>query len=706
MRLFIAEKPSLGKAIARGLGGGHTENGHIRCGDDCVTWCFGHLLEPAWPEAYAPEYAQWRREHLPIIPSSWKYVVKQKAAAQLKLIGKLLRDADAVVNAGDPDREGQLLVDEVLEHFAYRGPVFRIWLPSLDDKSVRIALNDIRDNAPNAPLRDAARARMLADWLVGMNATRALTISGRESGRAEVLSLGRVQTPTLALVVGRDREIASFTPSDYFMLRVGLAHASGNFSAVFVPSETQGGLDDAGRLVDISQAASIIEQVNGAQGTILESLREKKSTPAPLPHSLSSLQKAASSRFGMSAKRVLDTAQSLYEKKLTTYPRTDCRYLPEEQLEAAAGVLKALAAIPGLEQCAGKADGKRKSAVWNTRKVTAHHAIVPTGECPEQLSGDERSLFLLIATSFCLQFHPPMRHESQQIVVALGDTRWEATGRRLLEAGWTAFAREQEDEDAQEQPLLPLVEQGDGVRCDTAESVRKKTAPPSRFTEGSLIEAMANVHRHVRDARAKATLRDSKGIGTEATRANIIETLKERGYLAVEKKSLVSTPLGREVIDLTPPALKDPVTTAVWEERLESIAQGKESLESFLEEQKRVLPELLAPILERKQNPLYPCPDCGAALLRRKSKRDGSWFWSCSAYPACKRLLPDDKGKPGAPRARPVLSEHVCPVCGKALILRTGAKGEFFGCSGYPACKQIYPVGANGAPDTRKRSRK
>ena len=180
MRLFIAEKPSLGKAIARGLGGGHTENGHIRCGDDCVTWCFGHLLEPAWPEAYAPDYAQWRREHLPIIPSSWKYVVKQKAAAQLKLIGKLLRDVDAVVNAGDPDREGQLLVDEVLEHFAYRGPVFRIWLPSLDDKSVRIALNDIRDNAPNNakndPFREAELARMMADWLVGMNATRALTI--------------------------------------------------------------------------------------------------------------------------------------------------------------------------------------------------------------------------------------------------------------------------------------------------------------------------------------------------------------------------------------------------------------------------------------------------------------------------------------------------------------------------------------------------
>ena len=215
MRLFIAEKPNLGKAIANGLGNGHKDNGYIRCGNDVVTWCFGHMLEPAYPQDYKPEYAQWRREHLPIIPTSWKYTIKRSTAAQLKLIGKLLGEAASVVNAGDPDREGQLLVDEVLEHFKYHGPVTRIWLPSLDDRSVQLALKNITDNAPNAPLRDAARARMLADWLVGMNATRALTIAGREAGRGEVLSLGRVQTPTLALVVARDRGIASFKSIDY-----------------------------------------------------------------------------------------------------------------------------------------------------------------------------------------------------------------------------------------------------------------------------------------------------------------------------------------------------------------------------------------------------------------------------------------------------------------------------------------------------------
>ena len=450
--------------------------------------------------------------------------------------------------------------------------------------------------------------------------------------------------------------------------------------------------------MDLAQVAAVLESVNGKEGTVLESLREKKTRPAPLPHCLSSLQKSASARLGMSAKRVLDVAQSLYEKKLTTYPRTDCRYLPEEQYGEAASILSSLAGVSGLEQLAGKADSRLKSTVWNTKKITAHHAIIPTGESAESLAGEERALFLLIATAYCLQFHPPMRYESQKITVALGDSRWEASGRRLLEAGWTALSRDDDDSDEQEQELLPLMEQGDAVRCRNAESVRKKTSPPSRFSEGSLIDAMAHVHLLVKDGQAKATLKESKGLGTEATRANIIETLKERGYLIAEKKSIVSTPLGQEIIDLTPPALKDPITTAAWEDQLEAIAQGKGSLDAFLSEQKRLLPTLLAPILERKASPAHVCPDCGAALQRRKRKKDGSWFWSCSAYPGCKTILPDDNGKPGSPRPKPTLSEHACKACGKPLVLRSSAKGKFYGCSDYPRCKQIYPVGENGAP--------
>ena len=708
MRLFIAEKPSLGRAIAGGLGNGRKEEGCIHCGNDVVTWCFGHLLEPCYPEDYKPEYASWRREHLPIIPQEWRSKAKPKSAAQLKIIGKLLREAGSVVNAGDPDREGQLLVDEVLEHFSYKGPVFRIWLASLDDRSVKKALDGITDNAKHAPLRDAARARSQADWLIGMNATRAMTIMGRETGRGgEVLSLGRVQTPTLALVVGRDREIASFVSSDYFVLRAYLTPSTGGeFAAMFVPGETQAGLDGSGRLTDVAVANAVAERAKGAGGVITESAREEKSKAAPLPHSLSSLQKEASAKFSMTAKQVLDTAQALYEKKLTTYPRTDCRYLPEEQFDAAKMILANLSLVAGLESIAHNANATLKSNAWNTKKVTAHHAIIPTGEPQENLTSTERALYSLIVMAYCLQFYPALRYEAQKITLSIGDTRWEARGRRILEAGWTIQAADGDDlgeQDGEQEQALPLVKQGDTVQCRDVRALKKKTSPPSRFTEGTLIEAMANVHRFVADAAAKSVLKENEGIGTEATRAGVIETLKQRGYLIAEKKSLVSTQLGQDIIDMTPATLKDPVTTASWESRLEAITQGKETLAGFMAEQIRILPDLLAPIVGRGGQPAHSCahscPDCGAALYRRKGKKAGAWFWGCSGYPACVTTMPDDNGQPGKPRQKAALSKHSCTTCGKPLIERHSAKGAFFGCSGYPGCKQTYQVAGDGEPD-------
>lgn len=707
MRLFIAEKPSLARAIADGLGNGKKDNGCIRCGSDTVTWCFGHLLEPCYPEDYQPEYASWRREHLPIIPQTWRSKAKPKTTAQLKIIGKLLKEAKLVVNAGDPDREGQLLVDEVLEHFFYKGPVSRVWLASLDDRSVKKALGSLSDNTKYAPIRDAARARQQADWLIGMNATRAMTIMGRETGRGgEVLSLGRVQTPTLALVVARDREIASFVPSDYFVLRACLAPVSGQeFSATFIPGETQAGLDGNGRLTDAAVANALAESAKGADGVVIESVRENKSKAAPLPHCLSSLQKEASAKCSMTAKQVLDTAQSLYEKKLTTYPRTDCRHLPEEQFDAAGPILAAIGKIPGMEHMAGNADAKLKNGAWNTKKITAHHAIIPTGETPGSLTSTERALYSLIVSAYCLQFYPAMRYEMQKITLAFpegGDTRWEARGRLILEAGWTVIASDNDDSgehDGEQEQALPPVEKGDGVHCRDVRTLKKTTSPPSRFTEGTLIDAMTNVHRFVSDAAAKSVLKENEGIGTEATRAGVIETLKQRQYLIADKKAIVSTKLGQDIIDLTPSTLKDPATTASWESRLGAIAHGKETLAGFMAEQVRILPDLLAPILGNGSQSARLCPDCGAAVYRRKGKKDGTWFWGCSGYPACKTTMPDNNGQPGKSRPASTLSHYLCKACNKPLIERQGAKGAFFGCSGYPGCKQTYQVAGNGKPD-------
>lgn len=704
-RLFIAEKPSLGRAIAEGLGKGQARDGYIICGNDVVTWCFGHVLEQYEPEDYDPQLKVWRRDTLPIIPQQWKNKPKEAAKKQLAILGNLLKQASSAVNAGDPDREGQLLVDEVLEYFHYQGPVQRIWLASLDARSVSKALSNLKNNADYAPLRDAARARSRADWLIGMNATRAMSILGKECGRKGVLSLGRVQTPTLALVVERDRKIARFKPIDYFVLQALLDHEAGQFTATFVPSDTQPGLDSDGRLVDSAAAAALVEKVHGVEGHIREVTREKKKKAAPLPHCLSSLQKAASARLNMTAQQVLDTAQSLYEKKLTTYPRTDCRYLPVEQFTDASRILSTLSGSSNLAQIAGNADPSLRGPVWDTGKITAHHAIIPTGQIPGSLTKQELALYLMIATAYCLQFYPPMQYESQKISVNLKSTQWEARGRRILDPGWTRFVGEEDDDAKDKDQSLPVVKEKDSVTCSNVETLKKKTTPPPRLSEGSLIEAMANIHRFVEDSRAKATLKENEGIGTEATRAGILETLKNRGYLKAEGKTLVSTALGREVIEMTPEVLKDPVTTAQWESLLESVAAGKATLTQFMTQQSGILPQLLTPFLSAKPKLIqgaFPCPVCGKALHRKEGQR--GHFWFCTGYPECKTTLPDDKGKPGK-RETPVKSDFPCPVCGQPLYQRTNDKGPYWACfnkEAHPDGKPVFLPDDDGKPGTPK----
>ena len=770
MRLFIAEKPSLGRAIAAELGVTQNNPTFQICGSDTVTWCFGHILEQYDPQDYDDNLRIWRRRDLPIIPKEWKLRPKESALTQLQVINHLLSEAEMVVHAGDPDREGQLLVDEVLEHFHYTGPVQRIWLASLDSLSVQKALATLKDNRDYADLRDAARARSQADWLIGMNASRAMTIFGRETGHNDgVLSLGRVQTPTLALVVQRDREIKAFVSVDYLILQASLQNDAGSFSATFKPSDTQTGLDSEGRLVDASIAQGIVDSVRGQTGIITSVTREKKKKPVPLPHCLSSLQKAASSKFGMTAQQVLDTAQSLYEKKLTTYPRTDCRYLPEEQFGDAARLITALSGVSGLEAVTAKADSALRGPVWDTKKITAHHAIIPTGEEPRSLTAQETNLYLMIAVQYFLQFYPPMSYEAQKIVVSINDTTWEARGRLILEPGWTGVAAE-EDEDAKKkepEQSLPPVSSDTPVTCTDVDALKKKTTPPSKFSEGSLIEAMANIHRFVSDASAKATLKENEGLGTEATRASIIETLKGRKYIEPSGKSLVSTPLGQSLIDMTPGVLKDPVMTAQWEQRLEQIARDELTLDAFMQDQITILPTLLNSVLSLPVTLLptaCPCPKCGRAMRKRPDKKYGGFFWACSD-PDCHTFLPDNNGKPGAPREKAVPSEFPCPVCnqplyrkekegntywacynreghangenvflpddngkpgkpkpraprivtefvcpdcGKPLLLKTGTSKtgkawERFDCSGFPQCKASF-WGSNGKPDFDKRA--
>ena len=371
MRLFIAEKPSMGREIAANLPGPQRKgNGFIETAAGTVTWLFGHVLRQAEPQEYDAKYKIWRAEDLPIVPQKWQLLVSESSAKQFAVVRQLISQADEIVHAGDPDREGQLLVDEVLEYVGCDKPVRRILLNALDEKSIKEAISNLRQNGEFFNLRQSALARARADWLIGMNLSRAYTLAAQRSGhRNLVLPVGRVKTPTLALVVRREREIENFKPQDYYTIKGLFQHANGQFSAQWKPKDIQAGLDPEGRLIDKKIAEAKLAEFSESpnDGVVSGYTKAKKQEPQRLPFSLSSLQVLAGRRFGYEPQQVLDTAQKLYEQKLTTYPRSDCEYLPTNQFKDSAVILQNLQGLAHeqLAAWAAGADSRIKSRAWN-----------------------------------------------------------------------------------------------------------------------------------------------------------------------------------------------------------------------------------------------------------------------------------------------------------------------------------------------------
>ncbi len=542
MRLFIAEKPSLGKAIAAQLPGQKkAARTHITCGSDVVTWAFGHLLELAEPDAYLPDSVptngsgkrRWRLEDLPIIPTEWKKIPKASAKEQLSAIRSLLKTATEVINAGDPDREGQLLIDEILDAMKWRGPTKRIWLAALDPSSVQKALGALKDNASYRPLRDAAEARGRADWLVGMNLTRCYTLKSNNAG---VVSVGRVQTPTLALVVRRDAEIESFVPVQHYVPVTTFRHSNGEYRATWKAPENAPGLDAEGRLISLPTAQDIAKAVAGKQGKVLSFESQDGQEGPPLPFTLSKLQASASAKHGLSAQDTLNAAQSLYEThKLTSYPRTDCAYLPESQHTDARMVLAAIATVnPACAPLAQSADLSLKSTAWNDKKIGAHHGIVPTSHdqvSVDALSEAERQVYELIVKAYICQFYPPHAFTKTVTVTDCGGHQWLARGRVIKTIGWRSVMQPDREKDEDEAQVLPLMKMGDAVEWVSGTIDHRVTKPPARFTDGTLIAAMSSVHKLVTDHKIKARLKETSGLGTEATRAAILETLVKREFI-------------------------------------------------------------------------------------------------------------------------------------------------------------------------------
>ncbi|EHB3808509.1 DNA topoisomerase III [Salmonella enterica subsp. enterica serovar Bonariensis] len=648
MRLVLCEKPSQGRDIAKFLGATQRGDGFLSGPGVTVTWARGHLLETADPEVYGEQYGKpWRTEVLPLVPQQWKLVVKPDAKAQFAVINRLLKQVDEVVIATDADREGEVIARELLDYCKFQGRIFRLWMSALDDASIRAALSDLWPSSKTEALYYAGVGRSRADWLIGMNLTRLFTLKGREAGIGNVLSVGRVQTPTLAIVVQRDRETENFVAKPYFEVIATLAVNGAAFPAKWVPAAQY--RDEEKRCIQpgvVAQVEQLCRQT--PTGVVIDCQTERKKQSAPLAFSLSSLQQACSRHWGMPAQTVLDIAQKLYEThKLTSYPRTDCGYLPVSMREEIPQVLSAVVGTdPALQPVLAQLDTQFVSRIWNDKKITAHHGIIPTKHTGDlsKLSDEERNVYQLVRLHYLAQFMPLMEVDATEATFNIGGQLFRTRGNVVVKAGWKfLFGKMADDDDKGDEAVLPAMQAGQVCQVQGAEQKALQTRPPAPYNDGTLIAAMTNAAAFVTDAALKKVLKENAGIGTEATRAGIIDTLVKRGFLVREKKALRSTPLGRSLVDVLPGTLTNPGLTALWEQMLDEVAAGRVSLDDFMAKQSQWVSQLVA---QGKSQPLAmqappspPCPVCGGKTSQRKGK-NGS-FWGCLNYPDCKGIAGD-----------------------------------------------------------------
>ncbi|KGT50098.1 DNA topoisomerase III [Xanthomonas phaseoli pv. phaseoli] len=653
MRLFLCEKPSQGKDIGRILGATQRGEGCLNGSGVTVTWCIGHLVEAAAPEAYDEQLKRWSIEQLPIIPQRWQVEVKPKTATQFKVVKALLAKATQLVIATDADREGELIAREIIDLCGYRGPIERLWLSALNDASIRAALGKLRPSAETLPMYYSALARSRADWLVGMNLSRLFTVLGRQAGYDGVLSVGRVQTPTLKLVVDRDREIAAFVSVPYWAIDVYLTTSGQAFTAQWISPDTC--TDDSGRCLQqpvAQQAAQQIRATGSAQVVSVETERVREGPP--LPFDLGTLQELCSKQLGLDVQETLDIAQALYEThKATSYPRSDSGYLPESMFAEVPIVLDSLLKTDfSLRPIIDQLDRTQRSRAWNDAKVSAHHGIIPTLE-PANLSAmseKELAVYKLIRAHYLAQFLP--HHEFDRTVANLscGQQTLTATGKQVVVKGWRLVLAEpqpEEDSDtAARSQVLPALREG--VSCQVADVDLKalKTQPSRPYTQGELVKSMKGVAKLVSDPRLKQKLKDTVGIGTEATRANIISGLIARGYLMKKGRAIRASDAAFTLIDAVPAAIADPGTTAVWEQALDMIEAGQLTLDVFIGKQAAWISQLITQYASASLSIKVPhgpaCPQCGVPTHQRSGKSGP--FWSCSRYPDCKGTLPVESG--------------------------------------------------------------
>jgi DNA topoisomerase III len=677
MRLYLCEKPSQGKDIAKAVGATQRGDGCYQGPGVMVTWCIGHLVETAQPEAYDKKYKRWSIDHLPILPQHWRVEVKATTAAQFKVVKKLVGQATELVIATDADREGEMIAREILDLCNYRGPLSRLWLSALNEASIKKALGELKPGAQTLALYHSALARSRADWLIGMNLSRLFTLLGQQAGYTGVLSVGRAQTPTLKLVVDRDREIDKFVSSPYWTVDVTLTHQGHSFLASWIPPNDC--VDAAGRCIRQDVASTAAQRIESAgEAKVVSVETERVRDAPPLPFDLGTLQELCSRQLGLDVQETLDIAQALYEThKATTYPRSDSGYLPESMLAEVPNVLQALLKTDNsLQALIGKLDRQQWSRAWNDAKVTAHHGIIPTLE-PTNLStmsDKERAVYGLIRAHYLAQFLPHHEYDRTLAVLTCANQPLHATGKQIVVAGWhIALPQANHKDDASPAPdgdatgehestraqVLPKLAQGNQCKVTQTAVNALKTLPPRPYTQGELIKAMKGVAKLVTDPRLRQKLKDTTGIGTEATRAGIINGLIGRGFVVKKGRSIRASQAAFTLIDAVPAAIADPGTTAVWEQALDMIEAGQMTLDAFVARQSAWVAQLVEQnrqtALSISLPPSPTCPLCKTPMQLRHGKNGA--FWSCPRYPDCKGTQPieskESKGdkKPAARKA-------------------------------------------------------
>lgn len=721
MKLIIAEKPDMGRAFASFLFKGKEQNktkDYITCGDTTVSWAFGHILEQFQPQDYDEKYKSWDEY---IFPNPWKLKIVPGAKAHFKVLADLIKNADEIINGGDPDREGQLLVDEILQYLNYNGPVKRVLANAKDDDSLKRAFDHLEDNRKYKKLYEAGLARARADWLIGMNVTRAYSTASRPAGYYQTFNIGRVKTPTLALIVQREHDIKNFKPIQYYVLKGLFTKDNITFPAMYKANEDIQ-TDSEGHILDKSKLLLLSTRLDGKPIQVDSVTTKDGKTEPPLPYSLDTLQIAANRTYGLSPQTTLDTLQELYEAKYTSYPRSDCNYIPTAQHEDVDKIFKAISGLNNSELTAAisKADKTISSKAFNDKKITAHHAVIPTGVTPKDLKPTQKQIYELIAKQYILQFYPPSEWQKTEFTITIDCNCFTGSGKVIIKPGYTAAFKQTDnkDKDDSNTPLPPLAN-GDVIPEGIFVVEDKETKPPKRFTEGSLIKAMANIYQFLpKDDPARDKLKEVKGIGTPATRSTIInELLSTKSgsraitpFLTKEKKELVPTPWGEQFISIISPSLTTPKSTADMEVILSDIESGQATLDNYM----LSITNLVNENIEYAQKASFPKPVCGGnneelvhcpfckdgVLQKKKAKTSNRYFYVCNNRDCVNPL--SGKTQFYEAGAKGPIIEH-CPECGSVLNYIKGKNGPFWACSN-PECKRTYND-INKRPDLAPRKR-